>query len=128
MSKFKIDDEVVMTSYKGDEYYDNQVGLIPEGDLQIIKYNLTGTVIRNEANSYVVVRFERKDGLSQSDWWIHEDDLQAANSPVTIAVQDLSKSISLRKCDLDFLLNQFTLDSINGRHYTALLQHFIDNP
>lgn len=129
MDKFKSGDEVKMISYKGDDFYDKQVGLIPEDDLRILKYN-TGVVIRNESHFYVVVRFERKDGLSQSDWWIHEDDLQQANSTVTIAVQDSSapSSISIRKCDLDFLLDQFTLDSTNGKYYTALLQHFIDNP
>lgn len=129
MSKFKIDDQVKMISYKGDYFYKNQVGEIAEDDLRIIKY-LTGTVISNELHFYVVVRFERKDGLSQSDWWIHEDDLQHANSTVTIDVQTSSapSSISIRKCDLDFLMNQFELDSLNGKKYTALLQHFIDNP
>lgn len=144
MDKFKSGDEVKMISYKGDCFYDDTVGQIDEEDISDLK-NTTGKVVRTDksygcSNTFYVVDFNVNS--SQITWWIHEDDLELVKNETSVKIEiDASKaieqiqsivrtgnSVTLRGCDVNFLFDQFELDNINGKKYTALLQHFIDNP
>lgn len=136
MDKFKSDDKVTMISYKGNDFYNDRVGEIDEEDLM----NESGVVLRKDSSYdsvFYVVNFTNK-----GEWWIHEDDLELVKDETSVKIEvddskateqvqsiiQTTKSVTLRGCDVNFLFDQFELDSLNGKKYTALLQHFIDNP